>query len=429
MTSVIFFFYKYLGAPFVFAVLQIFRPLFSGKIREMIEDKNKEFYKIKILGSEAHIAQARPFWIHAASGEIEYARPVIRELKKQFPETPILVTYTSPSAKKILASLHEVDVWAAVPWDLGFLVRRFIKKWNPRILLFSRTDVWPNLATVAKSENIPMVLFSATFAENSSRLNGLSRYLTRHTLNTLSEIHCVSHEDIENIRSLSLQAPLVTSGDTRFDQVFHRLANPKVLKSELMPSPEDFIFIAGSTWPEDEDIILPALTKLQNVHIRTLLAPHETTPEHLLQLEEKIKKSGLRSVRYSEAKEWKPSDILIIDQVGILAELYTWGDIAFIGGSFKKQVHSVMEALAAGLPVMVGPHHKNNREALFYQKKNYSSGMIVQVIHSSEDIVVLLQRLKKQQLQVPQIKEEIRAEIDKNRHSTLRVISAIEKLL
>ncbi|UXR63222.1 hypothetical protein EZJ49_09040 [Bdellovibrio bacteriovorus] len=89
----------------------------------------------------------------------------------------------------------------------------------------------------------------------------------------------------------------------------------------------------------------------------------------------------------------------------------------------------MMEALAAGLPVMVGPFHRNNREALFYQKKNYSSGMVVQVVHSSADVAVLLQRMKKQQDQIPHIKEEIRAEIGKNRHSTQRVLSAIEKVL
>ncbi len=128
---------------------------------------------------------------------------------------------------------------------------------------------------------------------------------------------------------------------------------------------------------------------------------------------------GLRFVRYSQAQVWPAGSILIVDQVGILAELYTWADVGFIGGSFKKQVHSVMEALAAGLPVMVGPYHQNNREAfIFYQKKTFSSGMIMQVVHSSDDVVVLLQRMKEKQSQIAHIKEEIRSEIGKNRNST-----------
>ncbi|MGZ6456970.1 MAG: 3-deoxy-D-manno-octulosonic acid transferase [Bdellovibrio sp.] len=395
-----------------------------------MNDKNSSFYKISSDAlTEKNISEAHPFWIHAASGEIEYARPVIRELKKQYPQIPILVTYSSPSAKKILAGIPEIDVWAALPWDFSFLIRRFIKKWQPRVLLFSRTDVWPVLASVASAEKLTTVLFSATFADNSSRLKGPASLLTRFTLSLLSEIHCVSNEDIQNLHKLKLKVPVVVTGDTRFDQVFHRLENPKVLKSSLIPSPEDFVFIAGSTWPEDEAVLIPAIEKLKQIHIKIIIAPHETTEDHLASLEAKLSSLKLSSVRYSKTETWPANAILIIDQVGILAELYTWSDIAFIGGSFKKQVHSVMEALAAGLPVMVGPCHRNNREALFYQKKNYSSGMIVHVIHSSDDIVVLLQRMKKLQNQIPQIKAEIRAEIGKNRHSTLRVVSSLNKVL
>lgn len=429
MTTFVFYIYTFILAPLTFFLFQILRPFLPSKLKEMIRDKNRSFYKIKIVGNESHLALARPFWIHAASGEIEYARPVIRELKRKYPEIPILVTYTSPSAKKILESLDDVDLWAALPWEFGIFIQSFIKRWNPRLLLFSRTDVWPMVATVANEKRIPTVLFSATFAENSSRLSGLSRVLTQHTLNNLSEIHCVSGEDLENLAGLNLRVPCFVTGDTRFDQVFHRLANPKALRSELMPSPEDFILIAGSTWPEDEAVLLPALAQLKGAHIQTIIAPHETTPEHLLSLEKNITALGMKSVRYSQAEHWPAGTLLIVDQMGILAELYTWGDIAFVGGSFKKQVHSVMEPLAAGLPVMVGPFHHNNREALFYQKKNYSSGMIVQVIHNSEDVVVLLKRLKKHQDQCAQIKEQIRTEIGKNRNSTLRVISSIEKLL
>lgn len=429
MTSLVFYFYKLIIAPLAFVLLQIFRPLLSGKIREMIDDKNRGFYHLAHGFTEAEIAKARPIWIHAASGEIEYARPVIRELKRLHPEIPILVTYSSPSAKKILSGLHDVAAWAALPWDIDIFIKPFIAKWNPRALLFSRTDVWPVLAMEARKAKLPSVLFSATFADNSSRLKGVTKHLTRFSLKHLSEIHCVSLEDIQNLQSLNIDIPVLASGDTRFDQVFHRLENPKILRNELIPSPEDFIFIAGSTWPEDEAVLIPALAKLKNIHIQVIIAPHETNKEHLEKLENQMREHELAFVRYSEAKTWPAGAILLIDQVGILAELYTWADVAFIGGSFKKQVHSVMEALAAGLPVLVGPFHRNNREALFYQKKNFSSGMIVQIIHSADDIVVLLQRMKKHQDNIANIKEEIRSEIGKNRNSTLRVVSALENYL
>lgn len=429
MNRFVFVVYKNLIAPSLYCILQLVRPFIRGKLRQVIDDKNHHYQCLKKEFTEAKVAAARPYWIHAASGEIEYARPIIRELKKQNPDIPILVTYSSPSAKNLLKNIEEIDVWAAVPWDLESSIVKFIKKWNPRVLLFSRTDVWPVLAFVAHREQLPTILFSATFADNSSRLHGVARYLTQYSLDLLSEVHCVSKEDVHSLENLQLKVPVTVSGDTRFDQVFHRLENPKSLKSSLIPSPEDFVFIAGSTWPEDEAVVIPALAKLKNSGIKFVIAPHETTTHHLESVEAQLKQYGLKSIRYSRAEKWSSESVLLIDQVGILAELYTWGDMAFIGGSFKKQVHSVMEALAAGLPVMVGPYHRNNREALYYQKKNYSSGMIVQVVHSFEDIIVLLERMKKQQLRISKIKQEIRAETDKNRHSTLRILSSIHKVL
>ena len=419
--------YRWVIVPVAWILLQLIRPFVDGKLREMIEDKNSGLTHVK-KNTQAEIRSARPFWIHAASGEIEYARPVIRELKRLYPDVPVMVTYSSPSAKKILESMHDIDVWAALPWDFENSLSEFTAKWNPRALLFSRTDVWPTLAYFARRHEIPSILFSATFADNSSRLKGLTKYLTRYSLNQLSAIHCVSEEDKKNLQRLRVTPPVTVSGDTRFDQVFHRLENPKPLKNAFLPSPEDYVFIAGSTWPEDEAMIIPALKNSKDKTCKIIFAPHEVGEDHLSSLEKNLYDAGFTSIRYSQAEGWGAHRVLIIDQVGILAELYTWADLAFIGGSFKKQVHSVMEALAAGLPVLVGPYHQNNREALYYQKKNFSSGMIVQVTHTANDITVLLERMRKHGHAFPQIKEEIRAEINKNRNSTAKVLSAIESL-
>lgn len=426
MQRLAYFFYNYFLLRLAYGLLQIFRPLLAGKVRKMIEDKNNH-YTVYNSGDKKSIRNHKPIWLHAASGEIEYARPVIRELKKRYPQVPILLTYSSPSAKKILSNIKEADAWTALPWDLKSDMRKFITKWNPRVLLIARTDVWPNMMVAAQEAQLPSILFSATFADNSSRLQGWMKHLTAFTLNKLSEIHCVSDDDAKNIRNLLPTAALKISGDTRFDQVFHRLEHPKPLNNSLIPSPDEMIFISGSTWPEDEKVILPALKNMMDSSFRCIIAPHEIGEEHLVSLEEQIHDLGMNSIRYSDADSWPKNSILIIDQIGILAELYTWADLAFIGGSFKKQVHSVMEALAAGVPVMVGPHHLNNREAIVYKKKNYSSGMIVQVVHTSQDINLLMQRFKKQHYNIAKIKEEIRQEIGKNKNSTQNILMAIEK--
>lgn len=413
-----FFIYKNILFPFAFLLLQFLRPLLPAKLKETIQDKNNlDFTNIKF--------SEKPFWIHAASGEIEYAKPVMRELKRRFPEIPILVTYSSPSAKAILEKIPEIDHWMPVPWEWSTSVQKFISHLSPRALLFARTDVWPVLTNTVAKNKIPMILFSATFAENSSRLKGFGGALNGHAFNQLQAIHCVSTEDQSNVESLKLTAPIYVSGDTRFEQVFYRLAHPKTLKNNLMPAPEEFIFIAGSTWPEDERVLLPALSQMQGVFLKSIIAPHEVGEEHLLSLEEQITALGMKSVRYTEASEWKADEVLIIDRVGILAELYTWADVAFIGGSFKKQVHSVMEALAAGLPVLVGPHHKNNREALYYMKKTFPMGTIVQSFSQSVELANILAKLKTHQVDFLNYKTKIKNEVAQNQFATEKVLTSL----
>lgn len=376
--------YRYLLYPFAFVILQILRPVLGKKARQMVLDKNAHFFEVKNQTTE-WIASHRPFWIHAASGEIEYARPVIRELKKRFPEIPVIVTFSSPSAKKIIKSLGDVDAWGTLPWDFESDCRAFIEKWNPRCWLIARTDVWPVMASVCHEKNVPSLLFSATFAANSSRLCGASAKITTWALNQLSEIYCVSNEDVEQLERLQLQIPVHVHGDSRFDQVFYRLQHPKPLKKELRPLEGTAVLVAGSTWPEDEKILLPAFATLKK-NCKMILAPHEIHENHMKALESELTSLGLTYCKYSSASAWNQEDVLIIDQIGILAEVYTWGSFAFVGGSFKKQVHSVMEPLAAGLPVLIGPYHQNNREALVFKAKQIAGFTAVAEARDSEDL-------------------------------------------
>ncbi len=420
MKTLLFLVYKFLLMPLMYLLLQLVRPFSKGKLRELIDDKNKNFMVCKDTG----IYDRHPIWIHAASGEIEYARSLIRELKTRAPQVPILVTYSSPSAKKILVGL-DIDAWAALPWDFDFCFERFFKLWKPRALLVSRTDLWPVMAQFTDKKNIPSYLFSATFADNSSRLRGLTRYLTAFSLEKLNMIFCVSDEDASNLRDLKIKTPVQVIGDTRFDQVIHRLNHPKELKLSLQP--KGFVFIMGSTWPEDEAVLVPAIAELKKSGVKFILAPHENSAEHLNQLQADLRAKDLTYGRYTQNDRWTDEDVLIIDQVGILAELYTWANVAFVGGSFRRQVHSVMESLAAGLTVLVGPYHQNNREALVYQQKHASGISLVTCALNSEDIVQHVKSVQTSAL--PELNKAVLLEVSKNQGSTQRLFEFLRPLL
>lgn len=419
MSVLIFHFYKYFLSPLARLILQILRPFLHGKVREMIEDKNQAYQESKTTGP----LPAPPIWIHAASGEIEYARPLIRELKLRYPQTPLLVTYSSPSAKKILRQISEIDAWTALPWESSSAYARFFKTWRPRMLLVARTDLWPIMAEQISRENIPGFLFSATFAENSSRLRGLSKYLTLFSLNQLRGIFCVAESDRSNLQKLSPRTPVQVLGDSRFDQVLHRLQNPRSLRFSAPSS--RFIFVMGSTWPQDEAVLLPALPKLKALGCQFILAPHEISEEHLQRLKKNLQERGLSCLRYSQAEQWRAEDVLLLDQIGILAELYTWGNVALVGGSFKKQVHSVMEPLAAGLPVLVGPHHLNNREAIDLQNIKTATGIsMVQCVHDSNEIIHAVAAVQSQdQLR---LRSEVVREIKSRTGSTGRLLERLK---
>lgn len=344
----------------------------------------------------------KPIWIHAASGEFEYAKPVIKRIKEKWPDQKILVTYFSPSYKKSVESFAGVDFSCPLPWDEEGAMQEFLEYHQPKLLLISRTDAWPQMLIQAKKMKIPSLMFSATLTPQSSRSRGFQRYFSRWVLNHLTEIHCVSQEDRSCFVKLGVNVPIFVKGDTRFDQVLDRLQNPKKIKDYIFSKDFEY-FVAGSTWPEDEEILISGLQKVLNQNkLKLILVPHEVTSQHLKQIEEKLLNHNLKFCRYSEFTKWLDEQVLIVDQIGILAELYAFSDLAFVGGSFRKTVHSVMEPLAARCICLVGPKIQNNREALFF--KNFSlNGKVhaVSVINNSDEMQLFVQNFLKFKMQFP----------------------------
>lgn len=379
-------------------LLKLFRFLLPPKIQQMFADrKDQRFQPL----------DSAPIWIHAASGEIEYAKPVIRTLKARYPHLKILVTYFSPSAVKLIRTTDTIDLFMPLPWDTPKNAKAFFDFYKPRAALFARTDVWPCYATELSARQIPSLLFSATLAENSSKLKTLSGALSRLALKQLTNIQCVSEKDKNNFEKIHLTKSVQVCGDTRFDQVFHRLlVERRELRHPTFP-PREKVLVCGSTWPQDEMVIFDTLQICKSVRPKILLAPHETNEAHLTEIEVELAKRELSCARFSQVQAWDKQDILIVDQVGALQELYNLGHVAFVGGSFKDKVHSVMEPLGAGLPVIVGPHHLNNREALAYRSVALQDLKFVNPIEFAKDFRNLIETFFKMELDHTAIQKSV----------------------
>lgn len=318
----------------------------------------------------------RPVWIHAASGEFEYAKPVIRELAKI--GRPVLVTYFSPTFAENVRKFPGVTAACPLPLDSRDELEKFLTYLNPSALLIARTDAWPNTVFATSERKLPCLLFSTTFHDGSNRMRGPGKKLTVDTLKLLDRIQCVSTDDREILESIGVKNS-ETCGDTRYDQVLERLKTAKQLPEILKQVTDSRAFVAGSVWSEDLQPVLTASVRTYSEFPHTLfLVPHEIGNDFLNEMEGVARSFGIAPqeiVRFTALTgegsvlnlETKYR-VVVVDAVGLLAELYQMGQIAFVGGSFKKTVHSVMEPLAAGALTIVGPFYKNNREAIEFQK-------------------------------------------------------------
>ena len=245
----------------------------------------------------------------------------------------------------------------------------------------------------------PKILVASTWSEGSKKTSGLGRWMSLWCLNYLNKVCVVSEDDAQWLTNHSPKCNVQVTGDPRFDQVQYRLQQnrtlPLNLKTWVLNST---VLVAGSTWEEDEAVLLPAwknfsIRNNSQLQKRLLLVPHEASKEHLLNLQNLLRAFNLPFSLWSEVgiENSIETSILIYDQKGWLAELYQLGSMAFIGGSFKKQVHSVMEALGCGLPVLVGPHFKNNREAIDFNQRQFQGIKFVEEVSDIDSLTQFLQ--------------------------------------
>ena len=321
----------------------------------------------------AHRDPLRPLvWMHASSvGEGLQAKPVLETLRAEQPEWQLAFTFFSPSAERLAKNLP-VDVADYLPLDRPGDVGAVLDALQPAALVFSKLDVWPELTLAAARRGIKLGLISATVAPHSSRLRWPTRTWSQPAYRALDRVGAISDEDGERLELLGARAEAIAvTGDTRYDSVAERAerldrAREPFLRLGEVPD-STFTIVAGSTWPSDEAVLLPAFADLlvQLPTARLLLAPHEPNPDHLAGIAHRLQDLKLpRPVRLSQLEHAKPGPVIVVDRVGILADLYAIADAAFVGGGFHRAgLHSVLEPAVFGVPIAFGPHWEMSRDA------------------------------------------------------------------
>lgn len=345
--------------------------LFNSKIKSSLREREKLFTLLQDDLQKINKSK-RNIWFHSSSvGEFEQAKPIIEKLKKNN-KFNIIISFLSPSGYHSAKRYEFADVITYYPFDSIGKTKRFFNLINPSAAIIMRYDIWPNSIFELSKRKIRIFLVDATMKSTSPRKLFVVKNFHNVLFSNFTKILTVSGADRERFLDLNLDdAKVETVGDTRYDRVY--VKSQTALQKKILPKKifsNKKIFVAGSTWHEDEEILFPALLKLYEHadDLISIIVPHEPTIPTIEQIEFEFK-DKINTIRFSSLNQYDEEKIIIIDSIGILLTLYAYADVAFVGGGFKYNIHNILEPAVYGIPVIFGPKHQNSQEAELLIKK------------------------------------------------------------
>jgi len=386
---------------------------FNKKAKLFINGRKKILNTIaeKIDSSKKHI------WFHFASlGEFEQGRPVLEDIKKKYPGKRIIITFFSPSGYEIRKDYPLAAGVFYLPLDTKQNAKKFIALINPEVAIFTKYEFWYHYFKTLHEQQVPLIIISGIFRPDQVFFKWYGGFY-RNLLSYVTHFFVQNTQSLELLKGLNLNN-VSLSGDTRFDRVAENVKSPKRL-----PIIEDFcsgalVFIAGSTWPQDE-ALLKNLTNqfplFQNWKL--IIAPHEIDLPHIAQLL-KLFPGALRYTALTPESIPADQRVLLIDNIGMLSSIYQYAAIAYIGGGFGSGIHNTLEAAAFGLPVIFGPKYDKFQEA----KDLLALGGAVS-ISSAEDLSAAFEKLQKDKNAGIKAKKYV---VDKT-GSTAQIVKFLEK--
>lgn len=376
------FVYRFLIMPLLLLLAHL-AGIFNQKINKAVSGR---YQAIRIL---RNLENTKPIvLIHASSlGEFEHVRPLIYRLGKRF---RIIVTFFSPSGFNHAKKSWPDEVQVYLPFDVFFLWKKLFAQLKPRLLIISKHDVWPSQVLAAKKNGVPVFLVNGSLAEKSSRLNPFYRFFLKEAYQALDTVFTISEKDAERFKKYFNPPVVKVMGDTKFDQALIR--KERAMGTDLIESSwvNDSVLVLGSIWSEDFRALEPGLAQLMKTFpkLKIIAVPHQPSEIFVKLLLDFFKPFGVTI--FTKRESLSEQRAIVVDVVGVLADLYKYASWAYVGGSFKQGIHNVMEAAVYGIPVMFGPVHENSFEALDLVRRQGAF-----VIKTSDDFFEIMQKLLK----------------------------------
>ncbi|MHA7863559.1 3-deoxy-D-manno-octulosonic acid transferase [Flagellimonas marinaquae] len=330
--------------------------LFNAKIKLFVHGRKQTFSILK----EKLAPGDKTIWMHVASlGEFEQGLPILERLRSQYPNHKLVLSFFSPSGYEVKKNTPAADVVVYLPMDHLSNAKHFLKLVQPELAIFVKYEVWPNYLHQLKKQNIPTLLISAIFSKRQIYFKAYGGFM-RKSLQKFDAYFVQDDDSKKLLESIGI-ANAQVGGDTRLDRVSEILERNNRLDFMDSFKNNQLCLVAGSTWPEDEAILIDYINHTKE-RLKLVIAPHQIKPSHIEKITAALKKN---TVCYSELgnQNLKEVDVLIIDTIGLLTKIYSYANIAYVGGGFATGLHNTMEPAVFGIPIVIGPQFEGFKEA------------------------------------------------------------------
>lgn len=394
-----------------------FASLFNHKAQLWVRGRKGIFLQIEETLKRKIKPGSKITWFHCASlGEFEQGRPVLEKLKGQ--GHTIVLTFFSPSGYEMRKDYECADAVFYLPMDFKRNARRFVELVNPSVAIFVKYEFWLNYLNVLQEKKTPFYLVSGVFRPSQHFFKWYGRSFFK-ALKNFKTLFVQDENSLKLLQHHGLTNSLL-AGDTRFDRVIEIARNKKSFDEIADFCKNNKVIVAGSSWPKDEELLLSVFTRLKGTEpcLKLLLVPHEIDTSSLNATLDRIKASGITFSRYTNGNF--SGDILIIDTMGMLSQLYQYATVAYVGGGFNNGIHNILEVFAHGVPVAFGPNYHKFVEA--HEAENLQIG---KPVHNEAELFAFMSELLSKEQKRKELSAAIGSYMEKRSGATEKIVQQL----